>query len=70
MNLGYALLRHGEALHDGDPAQAIGVLTQAIDYLTAAHESLLAFGSDHAADAQWCSEQKDFAQRLSRSIKS
>ena len=68
MKLGYALLRHGESLHDSDPQRAKAVLAEAIDDLTTAHESLLAFGPACAADAHWCVEQKDFAERLRATV--
>ena len=68
VKLGSALLKQGELLHErGDP-QARRVLDEAIECLAAAHEALLAFGPDHAADAQLCLEQKDFAERLVASL--
>jgi len=64
MNLGYALLKQGESLHDIDAEHAAVVLRRAIEGLDAALEALRAFGAETAADAQWCNEQLDFARRL------
>lgn len=64
MNLGYALLRLGASRHDADARGAAGVLDEALTWLASAHEALLAFGVEAAADAEWCAEQRDFAQRL------
>lgn len=64
MNLGFALLKQGEALHDTDRATAATALTNARSLLGDAREALTAFGGDYAADARWCDEQIDFAERL------
>jgi tetratricopeptide (TPR) repeat protein len=68
MNVGYALLKQGESLHDIDAEHAAVVLKRAINGLEAAHEALCAFGAETAADAQWCDEQLDFARRLLASL--
>ncbi len=75
MNLGYALLKQGESLHDNDPAGAKAVLDEALKCLEASREALLAFGHvgptfsrSTDADARWCDEQTDFARRLRDSL--
>ena len=66
--LGGALLRQGEALHGGGEKSAKAVLDESVEWLATAAEALLAFGLDHAAEAQSCLEQKDFAERLRDSL--
>lgn len=64
MNLGCALLRLGEFLHDRDVDKCQVALDEASEWLTLSREALLAFGPQHAADTRWCEEQIDFAKRL------
>lgn len=64
VNLGHALLRFGESLHDVDTSRCRSVLGEALQWLTGAREALLAFGPVYAADADWCHQQVDFAQRM------
>ena len=66
--LGHALLQHGESLYADDSERTRLILHEARDWLTAAHESLLAFGPECAADAGGCQEQLDFAGRLLASL--
>jgi hypothetical protein len=66
--LGGALLKQGEALHGGDDKLAKAVLDESVEWLATAAEALAAFGPDHAAEAQSCLEQKDFAERLRDSL--
>lgn len=66
--LGTALLRHGESLQDRHDHTARSVLEEAASYLGAAHDAMLAFGADHAAEAQTCRDRKDFAERLLASL--
>lgn len=83
MNLGYALLRQGEAIcnsrtmNEAAPAETtvdapvadpVVVLDEAVAQLQAACEGLAAFGREFAADVSWCVEQSDFAQRLRASL--
>lgn len=68
LTLGYAMLRQGESLHDHDAGEAASALDSALETLRTAREALLAFGPDAAADAEWCGEQIDFAERLRASI--
>lgn len=70
MRLGHALLLHGEGLHESASDDARSVLDEATDCLGSAYEALLPFGRATAADAQWCAEQRDFAQRLLESLTS
>ena len=68
LKLGNALLRQGEALHGrGDPL-AQPVLDEALEWLSTAHEALLAYGSTAAGDAQSCLDLKDFGERLRASL--
>ncbi len=66
--LGTALLRHGESLQDSHDQNARSVLEEAASCLDTAHGALLAFGTDHAAEAQTCQDRKDFAERLLASL--
>jgi hypothetical protein len=75
MNLGNALLKLGESLHDRDPARAKAILEEAIEWLGSSREALLAFGHEGPpfsrstyADARWCDEQADFARRLRNTL--
>jgi len=68
LRVGYALLKQGECLFEQAPESALPVLNEAIERLAAAKEALLAFGGQRAADAQWCSQQADFAERLRASL--
>ncbi len=63
LKLGYALLKHGESLHESDRAEAANALDEAAEWLAEARESLEAFGcldDDH----RWSLEQEDFVRRL------
>ncbi len=64
LKLGSALLKQGESLHERDDKLARPALDEAGKWLTTAREALLAFGTEHAAEARVCLEQKDFARRL------
>jgi hypothetical protein len=68
MQLGYALLKKGESVYEEGGEGARSTLVEAVERLTAAHEALLPFGPPCVADVQWCVEQKDFAERLLRSL--
>lgn len=68
LKLGGALLAQAEALYDRGDKLARPVLDEAVERLTTARQELLAFGPDHAADAQLCLEQKDLAERLLASL--
>lgn len=64
LTLGSALLKFAVGLHEQSHDQSGAVLEESLTLLSDARESLLAFGSDHAADAHWCNEQIQFAQQL------
>lgn len=68
MKLGYALLRHGEALCETGTDHAAEVLNECLEHLSSAREALLPFGPKAAVDADWCLEQSDFVQRLLATI--
>ena len=68
LKLGGTLLAQGEALHDRGDKLGRPILDEAVNWLATAREELLAFGPDHAADAQLCLEQKDLAERLLASL--
>lgn len=68
LQLGTALLRKGESLHEHGDKLARPVLEEADERLGNACNALLAFGTDHAAQAQLCRDQQDFAQRLLASL--
>jgi len=62
--LGHALLQLGIVCMEQDAEKAPPLLDEAIGWLTAARDELLAFGDSAAVDANWCAEQLDFAERL------
>lgn len=64
LTLGSALLKFAACLREKNDEQSGAILEESLNRLNEAHESLLAFGSDHAADAHWCNEQIQFAQQL------
>lgn len=64
VKLGTALLKQGEMLCDRVDELAGTVLTEAVEWLTAAQNALLAFGGEHTDQARRCDEQIDFARRL------
>jgi hypothetical protein len=68
MRLGHALLKKGESVYEQGGEGARSALVEAMERLTAAHEALVPFGPSCVADVQWCLEQKDFAERLFRSL--
>jgi tetratricopeptide (TPR) repeat protein len=68
LKLGTALLRKGESLHEHGGKLARPVLEEADGRLGSARDAILAFGSDHTAEARLCREQQDFTQRLLASL--
>lgn len=64
LNLGFALLMHGRSLTERGNAGARNVVAEAAEFLAVAEQGLSAFGPDYAAQAEWCREQLDFANRL------
>lgn len=64
VKLGTALLKQGETLCDRADELAGTVLTESVEWFAAARDALLAFGGDHADEAQRCDQQIDFARRL------
>ena len=64
IGLGYALLRHGEALVECADGNAREILEEALQRLKAAYEELLPFGSAISTQARTCLAQQDFANRL------
>jgi tetratricopeptide (TPR) repeat protein len=68
LRLGGCLLQHAASLRErGDDACAAH-LAEAIERLGAAHEALLAFGPECAADVRWCAEQLAFANELGATV--
>lgn len=68
LGLGGSLLKYAASLRERSDDNATTHLKEAIKWLVMAHESLLAFGPDCAADVRWCSEQLDFAKGLLESV--
>ena len=68
LTLGSALLKFAACLHEQSDDHTGEVLEEAMDRLNVAHESLLAFGPDHATDARWCAEQQQFAETMQSSL--
>ncbi|MCH8967145.1 MAG: hypothetical protein IID43_05665 [Planctomycetes bacterium] len=68
LNLGAALVSHGQWLHDRADEPAGPILDEAVACLTCAREALLAFGAVAAADAESCADRLDFAERLRASM--
>ena len=62
--LGYCILRQGEALFERDPSRAGEHFVEAIAVLIRAHRELLAFDAPASDDARGCAELLDFARRL------
>lgn len=64
MRLGGALLKLGESLVESASVEAMPVLAESTEVLTAAGSALTAFGLRYAPEAGWCNEQLDFAAKL------
>ena len=65
LHLGTVLLQQGQTVCDNrNASSARPILQEALQWLTAAHESLLAFGPSQAIAAKRGREQIDFVQRL------
>lgn len=68
LNLGAALVSHGQWLHDRADEPARPILDEAVACLIRAREALLAFGAVASADAESCADRLDFAERLRASL--
>lgn len=66
--LGHALLQLGQCLHEAEPGRANPALSDALDQLREARDSLEAFGPTVGVEVKTCRAQIDFAERLLASL--